>query len=259
VVRPLDAQASEWNCTLENCPDSAGGFAVRLGLRYVKGMGEGDWKLIIQARRVAPFSSLDDFVRRTKLNEDTLGMLAEAGAFDSLAIERRDALWELSRLVRARSEPLPFIAREHSPEFNSLTNFEEVSWDYRMTALSPRRHPLEPLRPTLVAQALPDARTVAHMPNGVRVNYAGLVICRQRPGTAGGVVFMTLEDETGFVNVVVWESVFQRYALLAKTASFLGVTGTLQVEDKVVHLVAEQLWKPILSLKPSAPPSRDFH
>jgi error-prone DNA polymerase len=111
----------------------------------------------------------------------------------------------------------------------------------------------------LVAQDLPDARTVGQMSNGASIRYAGLVICRQRPGTAGGVVFMTLEDETGFVNVVVWESVFQRYAVLAKTASFLGVTGTLQVEDKVVHLVAEQLWVPDLNCKPSAPPSRDFH
>jgi error-prone DNA polymerase len=97
------------------------------------------------------------------------------------------------------------------------------------------------------------------MMNGARVDYAGLVICRQRPGTAGGVVFMTLEDETGFVNVVIWESVFQRYAVLAKTVSFLGITGKLQVEDGVVHLVAERLWKPNLRQRPSTPPSRDFH
>ena len=258
-MRPLDAQLSDWNCTLENCPDSAGGFAVRMGLRYVKGIGEGDWEIILQARRAAPFKSLDDFVRRATLNEDALGMLAEAGAFDGLAVERRHALWEVRRLARARVESLPLTARDRSPDFNPLTTFEEVSWDYRMTAHSPRRHPLEPVRATLAAQELPDARTVARMSNGRRVNYAGLVICRQRPGTAGGVVFMTLEDETGFVNVVVWESVFQRYAILAKTASFLGVTGTLQVEDNVVHLVAEQLWKPNLSRKPSAPPSRDFH
>ena len=89
------------------------------------------------------------------------------------------------------------------------------------------------------------------MRNGEKIRYAGLVICRQRPGTAAGVVFMTLEDETGFVNVVVWESVFQRYAVLAKTVSFLGITGKLQVEDGVVHLVAERLWKPRVELKPA--------
>jgi error-prone DNA polymerase len=97
------------------------------------------------------------------------------------------------------------------------------------------------------------------MSNGERINYVGLVICRQRPGTAGGVVFMTLEDETGFVNVVVWESVFQRYAVLAKTVSFLGITGMLQVEDGVVHLVAEKFWRPEVKFKPTGAPSRDFH
>jgi error-prone DNA polymerase len=259
IVRPLDAQVSQWNCTLENCPESAGGFAVRMGLRYVKGMGEADWKMISEARHAAPFTSLGDFVRRAKLDENALGLLAEAGAFDGLAVDRRQALWELRRLARARNESLPLTIRECAPEFEPLTSFEEVSWDYRLTAHSPRRHPLEPLRASLAAQALPDARTVAQMPHGRRIDYAGLVICRQRPGTAGGVVFMTLEDETGFVNVVVWESVFQRYALLAKTVSFLGVTGALQVEDNVIHLVAEQLWKPNLSRKPCAPPSRDFH
>ena len=100
---------------------------------------------------------------------------------------------------------------------------------------------------------------VASMQNGEKIRYAGLVICRQRPGTAGGVVFMTLEDETGFVNVVVWESVFQRYAVLAKTVSFLGITGKLQVEDGVVHLVAERLWQPRAELKPASTRSRDFH
>jgi error-prone DNA polymerase len=95
--------------------------------------------------------------------------------------------------------------------------------------------------------------------NGVNIRYAGLVICRQRPGTAGGVVFMTLEDETGFVNVVIWESVFQRYSVLAKTVSFLGITGKLQVEDGIVHLIANKLWEPRVELKPIGAPSRNFH
>jgi error-prone DNA polymerase len=140
-----------------------------------------------------------------------------------------------------------------------LSAFEEVRWDYRTTSHSPRRHPLAPVRASLSRQGLPDARSVASMKNGENIRYAGLVICRQRPGTAGGVVFMTLEDETGFVNVVVWESVFQRYSVLAKTAGFLGITGTLQVEDNVVHLVAEKFWEPKVELKPTGAPSRDFH
>jgi error-prone DNA polymerase len=258
VVRSIDVQQSLWDCTLESCPESAGGFAVRMGLRYVKGIGEGDWDVIRLARATMPFESLEDFVRRATLNEDVLAVLAEAGAFDSLGVDRRNALWDLHRLTRARAESLLLASRELSPRFKPLSTFEEVSWDYRTSSHSARRHPLAPLRGALAARGLPDARTVAQMSNGARIDYAGLVICRQRPGTAGGVVFMTLEDESGLVNVVVWESVFQRYAVLAKTVSFLGISGKLQVESDVVHLVAERFWKPDLRQRPAAPRSRDF-
>jgi error-prone DNA polymerase len=259
VVRSIDAQASEWDCTLEPCVESAGGLAVRMGLRYVKGLGERERQRIAQARRAAPFASLQDFTRRTGLDEGSLGALAEAGAFEAFHLDRRTALWDTRRLARAQKESLSLPSRERPPAFTPLTPFEEVGWDYRRTSHSARRHPLEPMRPSLIRRGLPDASTVAEMKNGAKVRYAGLVICRQRPGTAGGVVFMTLEDETGFVNVVVWESVFQRYSVLAKTASFLGITGKLQVEDGVVHLVAEELWEPKMELKPASAGSRDFH
>jgi error-prone DNA polymerase len=259
VMRSIDAQASECDCTLESCAESAGGFAVRMGLRFVKGLGERELQRIARARHLAPFASLPDFARRTALDEGSLSALAEAGAFDSLQVDRRTALWEVRRLVRQQKESLSLAAREQKPAFNSLSDFEEVSWDYRRTSHSTRRHPLEPMRASLIRRGLPDARTVASMPNGAKVRYAGLVICRQRPGTAGGVVFMTLEDETGFVNVVVWESVLQRYSVVAKTVSFLGITGKLQAEDGVVHLVAEELWEPRLELKPANAGSRDFH
>jgi error-prone DNA polymerase len=259
IVRPVDVQASEWDCTLEACDANLGGFALRMGLRYVKGLGETDWESIAHGRHSAPFISIDDFIRRTTLNEGVLGTLAEAGAFDGLDIDRRTGLWKIRRLARSREESLSLPARETTPLFESLNSFEEVKWDYYTTSHSPRRHPLAPMRASLTQQRLPDARKVASMKNGEKVRYAGLVICRQRPGTAGGVVFMTLEDETGFVNVVIWESVFQRYSVLAKTVNFLGITGTLQVEDGVVHLVAEKLWEPKTELKPTGAPSRDFH
>jgi error-prone DNA polymerase len=259
VVAPIDVMMSDWDCTLEPSDQSRGGLKVRMGLRYVKGIRERDWEKIGTARRQAPFATLEDFVRRSQLEEGTLSKLAEAGAFDGLGVDRRSALWDLRRLTRTRYESLALNNRGTSPNFDSLTDFEEVKWDYRTTSHSPRRHPLEPLRTSLADQGLPDARTVSSMENGVTIRYAGLVICRQRPGTAGGVVFMTLEDETGFVNVVIWESVFQRYSVIARTVSFLGITGKLQAEDGVVHLVAEKLWEPRLQLKPTAPPSRDFH
>jgi error-prone DNA polymerase len=259
VMRTIDIQMSHADCTLEPCEESNGGFAVRMGLRYVKGLGEREWERIAQARNLAAFTSLQDFARRTGLDEGSLGALAEAGAFEGLQVDRRAALWDVRRLARTQKESLALPARERQPGFAPLSDFEEVSWDYRRTSHSTRRHPLEPMRAGLIRHGLPDARTVASMQNGAKVRYAGLVICRQRPGTAGGVVFMTLEDETGFVNVVVWENVFQRYSVLAKTVSFLGISGKLQVEDGVVHLVAEELWEPRLALKPASARSRDFH
>jgi error-prone DNA polymerase len=259
VVHCIDVAFSSCDCTLEPCASSAGGFAVRMGLRYVKSFSEIDGEKIIRARNAARFASLEDFVRRTRLDEGLLSRLAEAGAFESFGIDRRTALWDCRRLARTKNESLALSTRERSPAFQSLGDFEEVKWDYRASSHSVRRHPLAPMRPYLIRQHIPDARAVASMKNGARVRYAGLVICRQRPGTAGGVIFMTLEDETGFVNVVLWENVFNRYAVLAKTASFLGVTGRLQVEDGVVHIVAEQLWEPALPLKPTGAASRDFH
>ncbi|HWO41611.1 MAG TPA: error-prone DNA polymerase, partial [Candidatus Eisenbacteria bacterium] len=259
MVRPVDVLSSQWDCTLEPCDDSAGGFAVRMGLRYVKGLGARDWEKIKRSRDARPFSSLADFVRRTTLDEGSLTRLAQAGAFDSFGIERRAALWDIGKLALSRDESLTLPANETAPVFATLTPLEEVGWDYRTTSHSPRRHPLAPLRETLSVQGLPNAAAVAKKKNGEKTRYAGLVICRQRPGTAGGVVFMTLEDETGFVNLVVWESVFQRYSVLAKTAHFLGVTGTVQAEDDVVHIVAEKLWDPRLNVNPAAVSSRDFH
>src|SRR4029434_6616924 len=193
IVRSIDAQASDWDCTLENCNESVGGFAVRMGLRYVKGLGEAEWERIAHARRRKSFDSLRDFARRTALDEGSLSALAEAGAFESLGVDRRTALWDARRLAREQKETLSLPGREQSAKFAPLSDFEEVSWDYRRTSHSARRHPLEPMRASLKRQDLPDARAVAAMKNGAKVRYAGLVICRQRPGTAGGVVFMTLE------------------------------------------------------------------
>jgi error-prone DNA polymerase len=161
--------------------------------------------------------------------------------------------------VQLRGHSLRLPTQEADPRFEPLNEFEEVSWDYRTSSHSVRRHPLQPFRGMLAAQGLPDARSIAAKRNGAKIDYAGLVICRQRPGTAGGIVFMTLEDETGFVNVVVWENIFQRYSVLAKTVNFLGISGTLQVEDGIVHLVAEKLWQPKVGTQPANSSSRDFH
>jgi len=247
-IRAIDVRRSSWDCTLE---PAAAGLAVRMGLRYVKGLREEDARRIIAER---PFRSLADFRLKTALPTSVRRRLAEAGA---LGRGRRDALWEMAQ--DAPPTPLPLDFADAAPAFEPLSAMEQVAWDFRATGHSARDHPLGPLREFLERRGLPDARTVNALPHGRRVRYAGLVICRQRPGTARGVTFMTLEDESGFVNLVVWPDVFERHQLLAKTEAFLGVTGKLQAQDGVVHLVAEQLWRPELAAKPPRLPSHDFH
>ncbi len=239
---------------LEGC-----GLAVRMGLRYVHGLGEDDGTRLVRARDEAPFASLDDCVRRARIDRGALAALAEAGAFEGFGIGRRTALWRVHGLARRRHITLPLRMHEPTPALETLNLREQIAWDYRATAHSPRGHPLQPLREELRAAGLPDARTVGTLPHGRFVRYAGLVICRQTPGTAAGVTFMTLEDETGFVNLVVWARVFERFAPLAKTAAFLGVSGTIQREHDVVHIVAATLWAPRVRRRPPALRSRDFH
>jgi error-prone DNA polymerase len=255
-VRPIDVQQSVWDCTLEPLADR---FAIRMGLRYVKGLGKGHWERIEAARRERPFASAEDFVERAGLDEGLTMRLAEAGALSGLDRNRRSTMWRVRGAARQPRSSLALESREQAPHFAALDAFETIGWDYRTTGHSPRGHPLAPLREKLAARRIPDARSVISMKSGARVRYAGLVICRQRPGTAAGVVFMTLEDETGFVNVVVWSRVFEKYAVLIKTSSFLGVTGKLQVQDGVVHLVADTFWTPHVDARPESGGSRDFH
>ena len=235
-------------------------LAVRMGLRYVKSLSEErDWRRIEAARTERPFASMEDFTRRTRLDKRVVRRLAEAGVFARFEGERRTALWEALDLGRTPAPSLSLASREQRPDFEPLGEFETIEWDYRFSAHSTRGHPLAPLRGALTSRKLPDARTVAAMPDGRRVRYAGIVICRQRPATASSVTFMTLEDETGFVNVVVWKRVFDEHAVLARTASFLGVTGKLQSESGIVNIVAEALWAPEIQARPPSAGSRDFH
>src|SRR5262245_56057089 len=245
---PIDVGVSAWDCTME-------GDAVRMGLRYVKGLGEARWPGIAAAR---PFASVEDLVRRTGLDEKSITALAEAGALASLGGNRRTALWEAKGLSRVRPAPLP-VDDEDLPHFAGLSWFETISWDYRGSSHSTHGHPLAPMRGELAAQGLPDAATVNRLRHGRRIRYAGIVICRQRPGTAAGVTFMTLEDETGFVNVVVWKQVFEKFAVTAKLEPFLGVTGKLQAEDGVVHIVADSMWSPEINREMVNAQSHDFH
>jgi len=265
TVLPVDVSRSNWACNLTPGPSPGGrgeqptaSFAVRLGIRYVKGLGEGDFARIAAARGEAPFRDLDDFARRTRLSSFALTRLAEADALACFGAPRREALWDAHGLARSRDDSLPIPSAERSPAFEAPGAFDAIAWDYLVTGLSTRGHPLEPLRGQLAAARLPDARRIGALPHGAKARYAGMVICRQRPSTASGVVFMTLEDETGFVNVVCWKDVFKQNEVLVKTTPLLGVTGEIQRQDGVVHLIAETFWRPDLDLGAAVAESRDF-
>ncbi|MCP3980999.1 MAG: DNA polymerase III subunit alpha [bacterium] len=258
-VRPIDVRLSQWDCTLEPVVDGSHPTAIRMGLRYVKGVHRAHWERIERARGEMPFASVRDFVERTSLDERTVVSLAEAGTLAGHQPNRRGALWEARGLCREPATPLEVELREATPEFARLDAFEAISWDYETTRHSTRGHPLAPLREELAARRLPSAGAVREMRDGAPVRYAGMVICRQRPGTASGVVFMTLEDETGFVNVVIWSRVFDEHSVLIKSSAFLGVSGKLQVKDDVTHVIADSFWAPRLGASPRSGGSHDFH
>jgi error-prone DNA polymerase len=256
-VRPIDVTRSAWDCTLEQVEDS---FAVRMGLRWIKGLALADGQRIVAARADRPYEALADFVRRTRLQARTHAALAEAGALAALAgDDRRDALWQVRGWVARQDDALEVHDDGARVAFAPLGQLDRIFWDYQTSDHSTLGHPLAPLRAELRAQRWPDARTVSQGRDGQPISYVGVVICRQQPGTAAGVIFMTLEDETGFVNLVIWRQVSARYPEVLRAASLLGVTGRLQVQDGIVHLVADQLWAPKLSRPLLEVASRDFH
>lgn len=249
-VRPADVLASAWDCTLE-------GAAVRLGLRMVGGLAQEAAQRIAGAR---PFGSVEELARRAALDRKALRALAQAGALACIAGHRRQAHWmaagargSVSGLLAAA--PILEPAADLAPPGEG----EELVADYASLGLTLGRHPLALLRERLERRRFLTAEALKQVPHGRRARAAGLVTCRQRPDTASGVVFVTLEDETGYVNVVVWRDLVdsQRRALLG--ASLLAVDGTIEREGEVVHLVARRLADHSALLGRLAAGSRDFH
>jgi error-prone DNA polymerase len=252
-ARALPAERSEENGGLS----FRQALAVRIGYRYVRGFGVNEEQKLALLPR--PVRSIEAFVKQSQLSLRALVALSEAGAFDSLGMTRREALWRVRAAARGSRDAFMAEPGSATPELATLSLPEEVLWDYRVSEHSTRGHPLSPLRPWLLQRGMKSAADVRELHNGARVDCVGLVICRQRPGTATGVVFLTLEDEQGFINVVVWTNVFERYQRVLRTASLLGVRGTIQAADGVIHLIAEELYAPTLSLGSHVAKSRDFH
>ncbi|WP_269586420.1 error-prone DNA polymerase [Roseibium sp. Sym1] len=251
-VRPVSINASRWDCTLEPNDDDHSRFAVRLGLRLVKGLGNAEAARLVSCREDHEFVSVDDLWRRAGVPAAALIELAEADAFrPSLGLARREALWAIKAL---RDEPLPLFAAAANREAGiipeqaeptvSLKPMEagrEVVEDYGHVGLSLRRHPVAFLRADLSRRRFVTCAEAVALRDSRWVNVAGLVLVRQRPGSAKGVMFITLEDETTVANLVVWSKVFEKYRRTVLGSGMLGVKGRVQREGEVVHIVAREL------------------
>jgi len=258
-VGPVDVNHSLWDCTLEPAPSppspaSGGGpgwgrWALRLGLRQIKGFAEADAKRLVAARGVGRYPDPHVLWRRSGLGRGALERLAEADAFLSTGLNRRRALWALKALGEP---PLPlFAAVETAPlhwsEARAMALLpemplgEQVVEDYASLSLTLKRHPLAFLRAELAREGLVTAAELAHLPVDRRLAIAGVVLIRQRPGSANGVVFITIEDETGIANLIVWPQILERFRRAALGATLLRCTGKLQREESVIHIVADRL------------------
>jgi error-prone DNA polymerase len=239
-VRPVCINASRWDCTLE---EGEALLPLRLGLRMVKGLSNDHGAKIAAAAMAAPFTSVDDAWRRSGVPVAALEKLADADAFHSLGLDRRQALWRIRGLG---GPPLPLFAaaeaRANEPEvaLTPMTEGREVVEDYRAVQLSLRAHPLAFLRPALERRGITPAAGLGQLQDGDKVRIAGIVLVRQRPG-AGNVTFMTLEDETGIANAIIWQRIFEAQRRIILSAAMVAIHGTLQREGKVIHIVTDRL------------------
>ncbi len=244
-VRGPDVLASDWDCTLEPAIREGRLRAVRLGLRQVKGFSDKEAERLVAARN-AGVRSVEGFAVRAGLSRRSLELLAEADAFASLGLSRRQALWAVKGLADETSslKDAPLLAamgvKEHQVELPLMSLPQEVEEDYRTTSLSLRAHPISFFRSSLDSLGAVKARDLTKMRDRRLVTVGGLVLVRQRPGTAKGVTFMTLEDETGVANIVIWQDAFAANRRLVMTSSFLVVHGQVQSESNVIHVVARR-------------------
>ena len=253
--------ASGWDSTLEGRAD--GEPALRLGLRVVKSLSQSGADRLVAARAERPFASVQDLATRAALDRGDLEALASAGALASLSGNRHLAFWQVA--ATERPVPLGFATArgadlgEGRPLITAPSEAECIAADYASLGLTLGRHPLALLRERLAAAGLSPASEVARAANGASVRTAGIVLMRQRPSTASGVTFVTLEDESGQVNVIVWERVgsAQRRALIESL--LLEVHGELQQQDGVTHLIARRLIDRSALLGELLTRSRDFH
>ena len=260
AVRPVDVRFSDWDCTLEPDPQGAADArAIRLGLRMVRGCSEATALRLVAARRQRPFTDITDLCVRADLDRRHQELLADAAALRGLAGHRHRARWAVAGV-----EPqLPLFGSE-SPAERAValplpTQAEDTQADYARIGLSLGAHPLRQIRARLNAARCIDGKALRRQPHNSRVRVAGLVTSRQQPQTASGIIFMTLEDEHGLINVVVWRRVAEAQRRPLLQARLLAVEGQWENVEGVSHLIAHRLTDltPLLGVLDAR--SRDFH
>jgi error-prone DNA polymerase len=238
-IRKVDINQSQWDCTLE--PNVEGLACLRLGLRQVKGLAEEAGRRAVSARPVAGYNSIQHLLEATGLDRRELGALASAGALEALAGHRHQARWAVAGVEK----PTPLFTSmeryEAVPLLQKPTEGQNIVADYQSLGMTLERHPLHLLRHRLDRYRYRQAECLSQLATGSSVNVAGLVITKQRPGTASGVTFVTLEDETGHINLIVWKQVAESYRSALLNARLLGIRGELQIEGEVLHVIARQL------------------
>ncbi|WP_309667730.1 OB-fold nucleic acid binding domain-containing protein, partial [Tabrizicola sp.] len=242
TVHAPDVNYSDLDNTLEPMGQKA--FAVRLGLRQVDGMAQGR-ALQLTTARDAPFTDLQDLKDRAKLDAGTMRRLAAADAFRSMTLDRRQALWDARALRDAPDLPLFADTRDEGVETRftlpEMPTCEHVVADYQTLRLSLKAHPMAFLRKSLTRQGYAPTSDLPRLRNRTQVSLAGIVLIRQRPGSAKGVCFITLEDETGVANLVVWPKAFETFRRVIMQSRLIDVRGTLQRDANVIHVIATHL------------------
>ena len=240
-IRPVCVVDSGWDTRLVDGGDGPG-LPLRLGLRIVHGVAELDGARIIAARDAAPFRSVEDLWRRSGVPLATLEKLAKADAFHALGLNRRQALWAIRGLGET---PLPLLAaierHEEPVSLVPLTAGREVVEDYRATQLTLRQHPLFFLRGMLTRQRVIRCADLRQVRDGRRVEVAGIILVRQKPGSAKGVLFITVEDETGVANIILWPDRFEAQRTVVMSSAMISITGVVQREGEVIHVIADRI------------------
>ncbi len=270
-VRPIDVNHSQWDCTLEETVRSTiendakhtwgfGGPAVRLGFREVKGMRSAEALRIVAAREDRPFKSMTDLWQRSEISASTIRQLADADAFTSIGLQRREALWQAMKLSDADAPLFDTTSDDETKVTLPKMPFgQEIRLDYATAGLSLKAHPMSLIREKLDAMHVMPAAELSRREQGDWAIVAGLVLIRQRPGTAAGIVFVTLEDETGMANLIVKPDVFTRFRAAARHGAIVLAEGRVQREGQVIHVLAYRLRDIGHEMAGAWGKSRDFH